>query len=83
MELFEVQTVTHQSDLIHFTWNDVGGDISCVSRWELLYEGTVPEFDDGDFKHAKMYNYSIERVEDAKLSMSLRYKHRLLRNNET
>ena len=30
----------------------------------LLYEGTVPEFGDGDFKHAKMYNYAIERIED-------------------
>ena len=29
-----------------------------------LYEGTVSEFSDGDFKHAKLYNYVIERVED-------------------
>ena len=64
MELFEVQTVTHQADLIHFTWNDVGGTYNVYRDGKLLYEGTVPEFGDGDFKHAKMYNYAIERVED-------------------
>ena len=60
--LFEVQTVTNRHDLITFTWNDVGGVYHVYRDRKLLYEGTVPKFDDGDFKHAKMYNYSIERV---------------------
>jgi hypothetical protein len=60
--IFEVQTVTHQADLISFTWNDAGGIYNVYRDGELLYEGTVTEFDDGDFKHAKMYTYTIERV---------------------
>lgn len=60
--LFEVQSVTHQHDMIHFTWQDLGGNYFVYRDGELLYEGTVPAFKDGDFKHAKLYNYSIERV---------------------
>ncbi|MDS9471955.1 DUF3238 domain-containing protein [Sporosarcina pasteurii] len=60
--LFEVQTVTHKHDVIHFTWRDLGGNYYVYRDGELLYEGTVAEFKDGDFKHAKLYNYSIERV---------------------
>ena len=65
--LFEVQTVTHRHDVIHFTWNDVGGVYHVYRDGNLLYEGTVPEFHDGNFKHAKMYNYSIERVVNDKV----------------
>lgn len=61
-KLFEVQTVTHHHDLIKFTWTDIGGDYHVYRNGQHLYEGTVAEFADGDFKHAKMYNYSIERV---------------------
>lgn len=61
-KLFEVQTVTHHHDLIEFTWTDIGGDYHVYRNGQHLYEGTVAEFGDGDFKHAKMYNYSIERV---------------------
>lgn len=60
--LFEVETVTNKHDLITFTWKDVGGIYQVYRDEELLYEGTVAEFHDGDFKHAKMYNYSIERL---------------------
>ena len=60
--LFEVETVTHRHDLISFTWKDVGGVYQVYRDEELLYEGTVAEFSDGNFKHAKMYNYSIERL---------------------
>ena len=59
---FEVQSVTHRHDLMHFTWTDVGGIYQVYRDAELLYEGTVAAFRDGDFKHAKMYHYSIERV---------------------
>ena len=60
--LFEVQTVTHEAAIILFTWNDIGGLYKVYRDGSLLYEGTVAEFGDGDFKHAKMYNYTIERV---------------------
>lgn len=60
--LFEVQSVTHTHDVIHFTWPDLGGNYYVYRDEVLLYEGTVAEFKDGDFKHAKLYNYSIERV---------------------
>ena len=62
MILFEVESVTHKHDLITFTWKDVGGIYQVYRDGELLYEGTVAEFSDGNFKHAKMYNYSIERL---------------------
>ncbi len=61
-ENFEVETVTHRPDLIFFTWKDLGGTYKVYRNGQLLYEGTVPEFGDGSFKHAKMYSYSIERV---------------------
>jgi len=64
-KLFEVQTVTHHHDLIKFTWTDSGGVYRVYRDRKLLYEGTVAEFGDGDFKHAKMYNYSIERIVNA------------------
>ncbi len=63
-KLFEIQTVLHKADLIYFTWNDVGGTYCVYKDGQHLYEGTVSEFSDGDFKHAKLYNYVIERVED-------------------
>lgn len=65
--LFEVETVTHRHDLISFTWKDVGGIYQVYRDEQLLYEGTVAEFYDGNFKHAKMYNYSIERLVDDKV----------------
>ncbi|KAA0948673.1 DUF3238 domain-containing protein [Sporosarcina sp. ANT_H38] len=61
---FEIQTVLHKADLIYFTWNDVGGTYNVYKDGHHLYEGTVSEFSDGDFKHAKLYNYVIERVEE-------------------
>ena len=63
-KLFEIQTVLHKPNLIYFTWNDVGGIYNVYKDGRHLYEGTVSEFSDGDFKHAKLYNYSIERVEN-------------------
>lgn len=60
--VFEIQSVQHRPDLIYFTWNDIGGHYNVYKDGVHLYEGTVPEFSDGDFKHAKLYNYSIERV---------------------
>lgn len=65
--LFEIKTVVHQADLIYFTWNDVGGTYNVYKDGEHVYEGTVPEFSDGDFKHAKLYIYSIERVENGEV----------------
>lgn len=62
--LFEIKTVTHDSASISFTWNDTGGFYKVYKNGEHVYEGTVPEFSDGDFIHAKMYNYTIERVEN-------------------
>ena len=59
---FEVQAVTHRHDVIYFTWADLGGVYQVYRDEELLYEGTVAEFRDGNFKHAKMYRYSIERL---------------------
>ncbi len=61
---FEIQTVLHKADLIYFTWVDVGGSYNVYRDGHHLYEGTVSEFSDGDFKHAKLYNYVIELVED-------------------
>ena len=63
-KLFEIQYVLHKADLIYFTWNDVGGTYKVYRDGRHLYEGTVSEFSDGDFNHAKLYNYVIERVED-------------------
>ena len=60
--VFEIKSVVHRPDLIYFTWNDIGGQYNVYKDGVHLYEGTVPEFSDGDFKHAKLYNYSIERV---------------------
>lgn len=60
--VFEIKSVMHRPDLIYFTWHDVGGRYHVYKDGVHLYEGTVPEFSDGDFKHAKFYNYSIERV---------------------
>lgn len=60
--VFEIKSVMHRPDLIYFTWNDLGGQYNVYKDGVHLYEGTVPEFSDGDFKHAKLYNYSIERV---------------------
>ncbi len=61
-QVFEIQNVLHRANLIYFTWNDIGGLYHVYKDGEHLYEGTVAEFSDGDFKHAKLYNYSIERV---------------------
>lgn len=65
--LFEIKTVVHQADVISFTWNDVGGTYHVYKDEEHVYEGTVPEFSDGDFKHAKLYTYAIERVENGEV----------------
>lgn len=59
---FEIRHVKHEHDLISFTWNDVGGFYNVYKDGEHLYEGNVPEFQDGDFKHGKLYHYTIERV---------------------
>ena len=64
---FEIKTVVHQADVISFTWNDVGGTYHVYKDEEHVYEGTVPEFSDGDFKHAKLYTYAIERVENGEV----------------
>ncbi|MFJ7935235.1 DUF3238 domain-containing protein [Sporosarcina sp. NPDC096371] len=64
---FEIKNVVHQADLIYFSWNDVGGIYHVYKDTEHVYEGTVPEFSDGDFKHAKLYNYAIERVENGEV----------------
>lgn len=65
--LFEIQSVTHEADIIHFTWADSGGSYHVYRDGVLLYEGTVPEFGDGDFNHAKAYHYAIERVVNDKV----------------
>lgn len=62
--LFEIQAVKHESDLISFTWNDVGGFYNVYKDGEHIYEGSVPEFKDRDFKHGKLNHYMIERVEN-------------------
>lgn len=62
--LFEIKSVKHEHDLISFTWNDVGGFYNVYKDGEHLYEGSVPEFQDGDLKHGKLYHYMIERVEN-------------------
>ncbi|WP_432362316.1 DUF3238 domain-containing protein [Sporosarcina sp. UB5] len=62
--LFEIKSVRHKHDLISFTWNDVGGFYNVYKDGEHLYEGSVPEFQDGDFKHGKFYHYIIERVKN-------------------
>ncbi|WP_318616205.1 DUF3238 domain-containing protein [Sporosarcina sp. YIM B06819] len=65
--LFEIKTVVHQEDVISFTWNDVGGIYHVYKDEEHVYEGTVPEFSDGDIKHAKLFTYAIERVENGEV----------------
>ncbi|MBE1553180.1 DUF3238 domain-containing protein [Sporosarcina limicola] len=65
--IFEIKTVTHVHDSISFTWNDTGGLYKVYRDGSHLYEGTVPEFSDGDFKHAKLYSYLIERVENCEV----------------
>ncbi|GEN83544.1 hypothetical protein SLU01_18560 [Sporosarcina luteola] len=62
--LFEIKTVTHQPDQISFTWNDVGGFYNVYKDGKHLYEGSVPEFQDDEFKSGKLYHYFIERVEN-------------------
>ncbi|MDN4606583.1 DUF3238 domain-containing protein [Sporosarcina highlanderae] len=62
--LFEIKSVRHQPDLISFAWNDVGGFYNVYKDGEHLYEGTAAEFQDGDLKHGKVYQYLIERVEN-------------------
>lgn len=64
---FEIKSLSHRPDLIEFTWDDIGGTYHVYRDLELLYEGTVAEFKDGDFNHARMYNYSIEQVENGKV----------------
>lgn len=64
---FEIQTVTHEQDSISFTWNDRGGLYKVYKDGMLIYEGTVPECSDGDLKHAKMYTYTIERIEKGQI----------------
>ncbi len=64
---FEISTVSHKADLIYFTWNDVGGIYNVYKDGDHVYEGTVPEFSDGDFKHAKLYSYVIERMENSEV----------------
>ncbi|WP_342507246.1 DUF3238 domain-containing protein [Sporosarcina sp. FSL K6-2383] len=65
--LFEMKTVMHRADVISFAWNDVGGVYHVYKDGNHVYEGTVPEFNDGDFRHAKLYNYAIERTEDGEV----------------
>ncbi|MFS0576047.1 DUF3238 domain-containing protein [Sporosarcina sp. 179-K 3D1 HS] len=65
--LFEIKTVLHEADLISFTWNDVGGLYRVYKDGTHLYEGTVAEFSDGDFTHAKLYTYTIERLENGEV----------------
>lgn len=60
--VFEISSVIHTRDAIRFTWPDLGGTYYVYRDGELLYEGTVSAFSDGQFKHAKLYHYSIERV---------------------
>lgn len=62
--LFEMESVLHTHHTIQFTWRDLGGSYYVYRDNELLYEGTVATFRDGQFKHAKLYHYSIERVVD-------------------
>lgn len=65
--VFEISSVKHTPDAIRFTWPDLGGTYYVYRDGELLYEGTVSAFSDGQFKHAKLYHYSIERVVDDKV----------------
>ncbi len=62
-----MKTVMHQTDVISFAWNDIGGVYHVYKDGNHVYEGTVPEFNDGDFKHARLYNYAIERTEDGEV----------------
>lgn len=62
--LFEVESVLHTHHTIQFTWRDLGGLYYVYRDNSLLYEGTVATFRDGQFKHAKLYHYAIERVVD-------------------
>lgn len=64
MKRFEIKSLSHHPNLIEFTWHDIGGMYHVYRDRELLYEGSVAEFKDGDFNHARMYNYSIEQVEN-------------------
>src|SRR6476469_1951582 len=60
--LFEIESVKHEHDLISFTWNDVGEFYNVYKDGEHVYEGSYPEFQDGDIKHGKLYHYMIQRV---------------------
>lgn len=62
--LFEIKMVRHEPDLLSFSWNDVGGFYNVYKDSKHLYEGSVPEFQDGDFKHGKLHHYIVERVEN-------------------
>lgn len=62
MEKFEVESVLHTKDGIHFAWRDLGGTYVVYRDGHLLYEGTVASFQDHQIKHARLYDYSIERV---------------------
>lgn len=64
---FEINTVLHKADSIYFTWNDVGGIYNVYKDGNHVYEGTVAEFNDGDIQHAKLYNYTIVRIENSEV----------------
>ena len=64
---FEVERMDHSLEDITFTWSDVGGDYRVYKNEQQVYEGTAPEFSDGDLDPSHPFQYTIERVEDGRV----------------
>lgn len=62
--LFTVQSLTRKRDVITFTWTDVGKAYRVYRDGKRIYEGTVPFFTDDMVIEGKLYDYSIECVQD-------------------
>lgn len=62
MALFEIQSVLHTKNTLHFKWSDLGGTYLIYRDHTLLYEGLVASFQDEQLKEGQIYNYLIERV---------------------
>ncbi len=63
-KLFEVQSMKHTLEDINFTWSDIGGYYRVYKNEQQVYEGTVPNFTDGELDTSHPFQYTIECVEE-------------------
>lgn len=62
MGLFEIQSVLHTKNALHFKWSDLGGTYFIYRDRKLVYEGPNASFQDETLVEGKIYNYVIERI---------------------